>query len=152
MLFRHGVDSLFSVDDLFNAFRLALDEPTARRLVYEWLDTFGFYVERDQIMEPCGGWEAYGLPGSQRRNIHSDTDDAPAEMFLRAQPAGSVADIVPQRVRAMFVRYTNLHHTLVLLAHPAIRDRFEAAGLRHANLPESEHEKVKFLADLRSTL
>lgn len=152
MTFRHGQDGLFSTDELLAGFMLVLDEITARRAVYAWLDSFGHYVRGTQVLQPCGGWDDYGLPGGYADYEATDANEAPAETFRSSQPDDRLMHVIPDAVRLLLVRYSELHLILIALASRDAYERFRRAGLVLSWFPSTDEEKSGFFSTVRTQL
>jgi hypothetical protein len=150
MRFRRGQDVLFTTEELLAGFRLILDEPTARRAVYEWLDTFGFCVAHNCVMEPAGGWEEYGGGADVDPSVAGSIQFLdPAKEFLETAQGAPVVDDLSPLIRAMFVRYSDMHYFLVAMATPSAVARLEAAGIDLSGLPQTPEARDDFLAPIR---
>lgn len=148
MQFHRGQDWLFTTEELLAGFQLILDAPTARRAVHEWLNTFGFCVSRDRIMEPGGGWEAHGGEDATPSVAGSIAFSDPAAFFLESLHGAPMADDLAPLIQAVFVRYTHLHYFLVVMASPRALERFKAAGIDLAGLPQTPEERDEFLTPI----
>jgi hypothetical protein len=91
--FHRGQDLLFTTSELLAGVRLVLDEPTARRAVYEWLDLFGYCVTDDWIVEPAGGWQEYGSDDVCATLYGSSPTHDPAAEFLRSSNGAAIAGL-----------------------------------------------------------
>jgi hypothetical protein len=147
--FHRGQDLLFTTSELLAGVRLVLDEPTARRAVYEWLDLFGYCVTDDWIVEPAGGWQEYGSDDVCATLYGWSPTHDPAAEFLRSSNGAAIADDLEPLTRAMFVRYSVMHHLLVATASPLAARRFEAAGIELLGLPKTAEAREDLLAPIR---
>jgi hypothetical protein len=151
MSFHRGVDFLFTTEELLAGFMLVLDDRNARRAVFEWLETFGFYVSGNRVMEPAGGWSEFGASESAAAEYDPwVSPSSPANEFLTSHHGQPIADDLPELVRAMFVRYTGMHYELVAIAAPQAISRFRAAGLELPALPKTPESRQAYLATVRS--
>lgn len=152
-----GLRHVFTVGQLYDAFRLLVDDATARTMTVEWLNTRGYRVQGDLVFPEVEapddwpeldegeederegwGWDEASPPVIVETNRMSELSDEGAA-FVRSCAGAPMAEVMKNNLWA-FARSFGAIDQLVAVAFPAVIARYEQAGVwvpqRHA--PDTE--------------